>query len=373
MSLSGTFDTMELSDLLQWVHATSKTGTLSITVDTGDNYLVFKKGDLVAMGSDDPLALDITQVLLKKKLITEDQIKGLGAEISCNAPLAELLVEKKIVEPKVIDQAQTEHALEIILDLFFQTEGSFHFTTERPSQHLLSPMEIPQANYFLSPISMPQVVLEAMRRLDEWNRIREIFPSAYVTVCALEGESDNPLWIEIKKINGPISIGELCLRMGSDHFTLYQGLYELYNLGLLAIEMMPVGQPGQSHLGPSAVLIENAKILLSEQQFDEAREVLSTAINLDPDNTGARNLMQQLRFAQLEYLYQQLPPHKIPVLTAPRDKLSKYQLNPRENFLVSRVNGTWDVATLIVGTPLGELDTLRILKKFLHAGIIRLT
>jgi hypothetical protein len=82
--------------------------------------------------------------------------------------------------------------------------------------------------------------------------------------------------------------------------------------------------------------------------------------------------MKRLRQAQLAYLYEQVPPHKVPVLAVSRGTLGALKLSPKENYLVSRLDGKWDVATLVVATPLGELETLRMLKKLLHAQIARL-
>jgi hypothetical protein len=45
-------------------------------------------------------------------------------------------------------------------------------------------------------------------------------------------------------------------------------------------------------------------------------------------------------------------------------------LTPREKYLLARVNGARDVGALTVMTPLGELETLRALKKFHHLGVV---
>ena len=42
MPLSGTFDTMQLTDVIQWLHSTRQSGTLTVSVDLEDTHLVFK-------------------------------------------------------------------------------------------------------------------------------------------------------------------------------------------------------------------------------------------------------------------------------------------------------------------------------------------
>jgi len=170
----------------------------------------------------------------------------------------------------------------------------------------------------------------------------------------------------------PMSVGELCLRLGGSRFHVYKQLFDGFNQGLIAADRITAeaGASGDRH-GTSNMLLDNARLLISERQFDEAREVVSTALNLDPDNLEARTLIRDLRRAQLEHLYQQFPPHKVPVRAVAQKRLDRYGLTPRETYLLSRLDGRWDVGSLVVATPLGELETLRILGKFFHAGIVK--
>lgn len=373
MSLSGTFDTMQLCDLMQWVNSSSITATLNISVETQETYLFFHEGDLVAIGSDDPLRLDLGRVLLSRGLITDDQLHQAAKKVQAGNTLVEALEEIGAMEESDIARAQVEHTYETVLDLFFHEQGSFHLSTSGATEGLLeeSP-DILQANFLKKPIDTHELIFEGMKRLDDWTRFREVFPNAYVVVQAREGRSNNTAWKELKEINAPLSVGELCLRMGGSRYDVYKKLYEAYNLGLIGLDLMPTGKAGQSHLGPVEMLMQNARVLLSEQQFDEARTILSTASNLDPDNRQIRTMIKQIRKVQVAHLYQEIAPHKIPVLAIDRDNLKDFQLSPRETFLASRLSGKWDVATLVVSTPLGELETLRTLRKFIHAGIAKM-
>jgi hypothetical protein len=274
------------------------------------------------------------------------------------------------VDELTLTQVQSDYAFETVLDLFFHESGSFHFSTAESSQGLLGTVDIPPTNVLKKPISTQNMIIEAMRRIDEWNRIREVFPSSYVVVHALPGESDNPVWQELREIGEPTSVGALCLRMGGSRFNVFKNLHEAYAQGLVGLDPMLIGETARSALGPLDMLIDNARLLLAERQFDEAREVLSTAIALNPHSEEARSMLKQLRGDYLEYLYQLVPPHKVPVLAVDKTELAELQLNPRETYLASRINGRWDVATLVVATPLGELETLRIIRKFIHAGIV---
>ena len=67
-----------------------------------------------------------------------------------------------------------------------------------------------------------------------------------------------------------------------------------------------------------------------------------------------------------------LPPKKIPILKKPLESLVNQDLSPEEGFLVTRVNGAWDLRSIISISPLREVDALRAFKKLRERGIIDL-
>ncbi len=372
MPLFGTLDTMQLADLVQWIHGSKLDGILTISADMEETYLGFERGDIVAVGSGDPLRLDLGQLLLSHNVITERQLKDALEEAKDAQSMPDVLLRQGVASHEKMERIRQEHLFEMVLDLFFRDEGSFHFSTMRPAENLLSPHEMSRMDTLASPISTKNVIIEAMKRLDDWQRFRGIFPAGNMVVRAMAGESRDSVYLELREHGSPISIGDLCLRIGHGRFRVYQSLFDLHALGLVEIDELWEGKDVSETIGPVSMLVDSARLLIDEKQFDEAREVLSTATNLDPDNPDARKLLRSLRASQIEYLYGQIPPHKVPVLIVPRDELHRYDLSQRETYLASRLVGKWDVATLVVATPLGELETLRILRKFLHAQIVKL-
>ena len=372
MPLSGTFDTVGLPELLQWFSQTKKSGSLTISVGMEDTYLILEGGDVAAIGSDDPLRLDLGQVLLATRRIDEDQLNQAARLATQGGSVPQALVDAGLLSEAEMRKLQFEHLFETVMDLFFEKHGSFHFQPLDSDHGLLAEPDIPAANRLVQALPTSRILMESMRRVDEWNRIRQIFPNRFVVVQAKGKADDNPIWRELTAMGRPVSVGELCLRMGGNRFQVFSQLYEAYNLGLLGLDLMPTGKAGQAHLGPSQMLMENARLLVAEKQFDEAREVLATLANLEPDNPEVRRLIKQVREGQLEQLYQLIPPHKRPVLTRSRQDLAQSDLGQREQYLASRLSGTLDVATLVVATPLGELQTLRILRNLIHAGIAKL-
>jgi hypothetical protein len=117
-------------------------------------------------------------------------------------------------------------------------------------------------------------------------------------------------------------------------------------------------------------LVASGRVLLDERQFDEAAAVIRSALNLDPFRADARDLLQRAREEQLADLYQTMPPYKVPVLKVARERLAGLSLSARELHVGQRINGKWDVGALAMMMQIGELETLRALKKLLHLGAV---
>jgi len=52
--------------------------------------------------------------------------------------------------------------------------------------------------------------------------------------------------------------------------------------------------------------------------------------------------------------------------------LSHYGLTHEEGFVASRINGTWDVKSIVMLSPLREIEILQVLDKLLKLELIAL-
>jgi hypothetical protein len=65
-----------------------------------------------------------------------------------------------------------------------------------------------------------------------------------------------------------------------------------------------------------------------------------------------------------------ITPESIPHLAVPVEALSQYGLEPKEGFVISRIDGSWDVKSILSISPFREAESLRILKRLLDAGLV---
>ncbi len=371
MSLSGTFGTMPLPDLLQWLGDARRTGILTVALEFEERYLKIREGHLIALGSDDPRARDLARLLYARGLLDETRLRRAGEERErTRRALRQVLIEGRYVAPDVLAGAIRAHAKDVVLQLFLWHDGRFVFSDAYQKQIISDGAQVDE--FALDqPIPMRELIMDGMRRIDEWRRIAEILPSDYTLVHALGRAPELHVLEALAKEGEPVALGDLCLRFARPRFEVIEELYDAWRRGLLAVDAVPQQITRPAHVSPTEMLVDNARALLDEKQFDEAAALLRSALDLDPYHDTARRFLHRARAEQLEELYQQFPPYKVPALTtATGPGRDSPMLTPREKYLLARVNGNRDVGALTVMTPLGELETLRALKKFHHLGVV---
>ena len=65
-----------------------------------------------------------------------------------------------------------------------------------------------------------------------------------------------------------------------------------------------------------------------------------------------------------------IPAGSIPVLGKPMEELMNFPFTPPEAFIVSRINGIWDVRSIARISPFPEAEVTRIFHKLLKSGVI---
>ena len=116
-----------------------------------------------------------------------------------------------------------------------------------------------------------------------------------------------------------------------------------------------------------------ARQFMADGEFDAALEILDQIYRKNPNNESLRRLTQEAEVAFMEKARKYyMPEEKIPVLTRPVSELETEDLSPQEFFLLSRIDGSWDVRSIIQIAPIRDVEALRVLKKMRENGVIEL-
>ncbi len=374
--LTGNLKTMSLADLLQWAGSGRKVGTLRLRSDTLEKKIYFQDGAIIGSSSNDPREY-LGQFMLSEGIITEQQLKdAFDLQSKTKVMLGRILVKKGLMsEAKVVDLLRLK-AEETIYSLFLWTEAEFEFLEN----------ELPPGDQVLMSIKVEDILMEGLRRYDTSKKIRQFLPNNRVVLR----RSARPLPGEVAAkafpkriydlVDGQRALADVILEAHASEFNVCQVLYVMVQKGYLEVADHvadhAVRAPARAPRPPAdspQTLLSAAKDLLKSGDAEGALVILEKARSASGKNPEINALIQVAEEHFMERAYRHyLPPKKIPVLKRPLESLLNQDLSPEEVFLVSRVNGSWDLKSIISISPLREVDALRALKKLRERGIIDL-
>ncbi len=162
---------MHSGDLLQWCATNLKTGTLRLKNGPIEKQLFFNSGRLFSSTSNSPRET-LGQFLIRSgKISEEDLFRALIEQDRKREPLGQILIREGLLSDEELKDLLRLKTEETIYDCFLWPEGEFVFEDD----------DLPEKIPISLPLDLTGVILEGARRTDEWQRIREVFPSRYTT------------------------------------------------------------------------------------------------------------------------------------------------------------------------------------------------
>ncbi len=366
MSLSGNLSTMDLAELLQWVTLGRKTGTLTFIRDKTKNHIYFREGLIISSRSNDPTKL-LGHFLLFFGKITEDQLKrALEIQQQTRKTLDKILVQEGMVSKEEVEKALISRTEEVIYDLFLWDDAYFHFSRD--------PYDL--EDLMLINLNLNTLLFEGVRRKDEWKRIREVFPSNEVVFSLVPNSDLKSLSLTAlqKKLLFLVSQSKTVSQMileahGSDFLVNYE-LFQLYESNVIEVREMPAPQPPTDE---PAKLFSRGLELMQAGKHADALSLFQETRRLDPANIRVDEAVEHAERAICEDYYNgSLPAHRVPYYLVPEGSLPRHNVSHEEGFVASRINGSWDLKSIVMLSPLREIEVLRIIDKLLKTGLIAL-
>jgi hypothetical protein len=112
---------------------------------------------------------------------------------------------------------------------------------------------------------------------------------------------------------------------------------------------------------------------LREGRFDAALEAYEKVLTLDGVNQAAKKgLLAVAESRQKAKAAKKVPLEKVPALRVTAVALSQQHFDPHEGFVLSRINGQWDVKSILKLCPMPEEETLLIFSRLLDRQVIEL-
>ncbi len=167
-------------------------------------------------------------------------------------------------------------------------------------------------------VPLRPVLEEGESRVAIWRAVRERIPDDEhrFRVVHFEGTADEL----VQDVGRGLTVREIILERRSMPFTVYRALAELLERGLIA--------PMSKEMDQSSRLVAAARALLTRPS--------------------------------------------VPKLARPRDELADEELSPAERTLLGRIDGRWDLMTLLRTSPMNEADALLTMERLASRGLVTL-
>lgn len=364
MSLKGELRTMPLPDVLQWVANGRKTGTLYLERQSVQKRIFLRDGNIFSSWSNHPRE-SLGQFLIRLGLLTEEQLfTALLAQEERGVPLGSVLVADGVLSEAGLRRALETKAEETVYDLFLWPSGEFEFREGELPPNVLIDFETP----------VTPVILEGIRRVDEWQRIRAVFPTMETTfkpgseLPADAGALDRQL---AAFATAGRSLAEMSLELRRSEFETAAIAFDLHARGHLVVDCAPAAAAPSDPVAAIQALLARAYQRLMQKRFDAAAAAYEEVLSLDRLNQHAKKgLLATAEARRRESRAAGVRRDGVPAIAVDYATLTRENLDPQEGFVLSRVNGVWDVQSILKLCPMGEEEAMMIFARLLERRLI---
>jgi len=366
VSFSGDLRTFELTEILEWVARRKRTGSLTLSRRSTRKKLLFRSGLLRSTWSNDPREA-LGQFLVRDRRISEEQLfQALLRQEKEERLLGAILIAEGFLTEKTLREALLSQAEAAVSDLFLWAEGSFEFQDGDSAE----------AGHLALGLDVVPLMREGKRRLERWKAIQARLTSSGITF-RVTGAGHGATEPRERQALGLAAAGktleEIGLEMRLSRFEAADLLDGLCERGALVVE----GAAGGGHadtVGAIEGLLAGARRRLSEGRLSQALEAFEEVLALDSLNQEAKKgLVAVSQAREHERRQRRVPLDKVPAIRIGAMALTTEKFDAQEGFVLSRVNGQWNVQSILKVCPMSEEEALLIFVRLLDRKVIELT
>jgi hypothetical protein len=375
MGLTGNLKTMALAEVLQWLSQGQKTGTLVVHGRPVEKRVFFRDGRIISTSSTDPKEY-LGHFLVSHGYIDEETLsRAVKMQEQQKTLLGKILTDLGAISEEDLGRFLVMKAEESIYDMFAWPEGEFRFLDD----------ELPQMTMIPLWLDVTGLILEGMQRVDEWKRIREKIPSMQcipVAIVQLVADEEHPYdQYILDLVNDERSVEEISVESHASEFHVCKAIFDQTKVGAIKV-VRPRSSPLPASAATSSLenvvlssdsLLAKAREHLEASRLEQALRYSRAASSLEPEN---RRVVAEVKKIE-ESLSQKVAtsgvsPQSVPLLAKPLADLTSIAFSPQEGFMLSRINGTYDIASILKISPMPPLDAQLVFLKLVQGGYVRL-
>ena len=280
MLLQGSLQEFNLPNVLNLVKMSAKTGVLSLRRKGEQGLLYFRDGH-VYYATLEPQIVPLGERLVRAGRISHEQLADALADQKDAAEgirIGSILVSKGFIERSTLVEAVADQIEEAAFSLLSWTEGAFEFRGGGPAAD----------EEIIVELSVDGVIMDGVRRLDEWDLIISSLGSlqhvprlAWDEDVATRGgvQLTAEDWRVVSSIDGRRDIGSIIRECGLNRFAAAKVLYRLAETGLVVMKKAAIEG------------LEDATAIVIRGPIDFYNEVFLASLNED---TLTRHLLTEV-------------------------------------------------------------------------------
>jgi len=230
--LSGDLGAINLADIFNLLGMSKKTGVLKLTRGAETRSLHWEQGEIVFARSNS-VRDSLGNFLVRKGIITPEQNAVSASKIDETTRHGKVLVRMGFITADQLLWAVKQQVLEIVYSLFHWRYGFFEFVEG----------EADAKEKITLSMSTTKVIMEGIHRLDEWAKMRTVFPDDAVVLEPIlrpgEVAARPDLGPEDRKllalVDGSRTLAEIAGLARQGEFECYSTLFNLVSTGVLRV------------------------------------------------------------------------------------------------------------------------------------------
>ena len=263
-------------------------------------------------------------------------------------------------------------AQESIFDMFAWRSGEFHFVEEETLEGPMVPMHLHVA----------AVVMQGMERLDDLRRVQDRIPSGRCIPVSVGPLADSQLPAGeqqiLELVNDDRTVEEISIETHSSEFHTSKVLFNAVERGVLKIvtprlEVREEAVPEALTAVEAETLIDIAGACINRGELARALRHLRAARSLDPNGESTERAVAAAEESMRNTMKNEgVSLKSVPQVAVTPEEIQALPLSPEEGFVLSRIDGTYDIESILKISPMPRLEAQLVFRKLLRAGHIHL-
>ena len=210
LDLQGNIQRFTLPEVFQLIASARKSGTLGIQKDDSIVMVYFREGD-ITYGYGPRETFHLGQLLKERGVISAEQLDNavaIQAKTENSKRLGEILISRGFIDRADLEKVVRDQVEQLLFSLLSWQSGSFKFYEN----------QFPTEEEITVKLSVENVILEGLRRVDEMNMVKETLPDleTVYTISASQGGRARAVtlqaeeWNTMALVDGRRTINEIC-------------------------------------------------------------------------------------------------------------------------------------------------------------------